>query len=65
MRNTDTYERPEDLLPVGDVARMLGVSVPTIRRWEAEGKISGTRTLGGQRRFARSEVERVKAEAAA
>lgn len=64
MMNTDTYERPEDLLPVGDVARMLGVSVPTIRRWEAEGKISGTRTLGGQRRFARSEIERVKASAA-
>lgn len=65
MTDTDTYERPDDLLPIGDVARMMGVSVPTVRRWEAEGKISGTRTLGGQRRFTRSEVERVKAEAAA
>lgn len=60
MVDTDTYERPEDLLPVGDTARLLGVSVPTIRRWESEGKIKGTRTLGGQRRFSRAEIERIK-----
>ena len=64
MPSTDTYGHPDDLLPVGDTARLLGVSVPTIRRWESEGKIAGTRTLGGQRRFARSEIERVKSEAA-
>lgn len=65
MPDTDTYERSDDLLPIGDTARLLGVSVPTIRRWEAEGKIAGTRTLGGQRRFARGEIERVKAAGAA
>lgn len=65
MSGTDTYERPEDLLSVGDTARLLGVSVPTIRRWESEGKIHGTRTLGGQRRFTRAEIARVKASAAA
>lgn len=65
MASTDTYERPEDLLPIGDVARMLGVSVPTVRRWESESKINSSRTLGGQRRFTRAEVERVKAGAAA
>lgn len=59
MTNTDNAEGPEDLLPIGDTARLLGVSVPTVRRWESEGKISGTRTLGGARRFARSEIDRV------
>lgn len=61
MSDTHTYEPSEDLLPIGDVARALGVSVPTVRRWENEGKIESTRTLGGQRRFARSEVDRIKA----
>lgn len=64
MARIDTYEAAEDLLPIGDTARLLGVSVPTIRRWEAEGKIVGTRTLGGQRRFARAEIDRVRGHAA-
>lgn len=56
---------PEELLPIGDVARALGVSVETVRRWDRQGLITSTRTLGGQRRFSRSEVERVKAGNAA
>lgn len=64
MSGTGTYDEAEVLLPIGETARLMGVSVPTIRRWEAEGKIIGTRTLGGQRRFARSEIERVKTSAA-
>lgn len=65
MSDTHTDSPHEELLPIGEAARAFGVSVPTIRRWEASGKIVGSRTLGGQRRFARSEIERVKAEAAA
>jgi excisionase family DNA binding protein len=65
MSGTDTYEQPSDLLPIGETARLLGVSVPTIRRWEAEGKITGTRTLGKQRRFSRAEIIRVRDQAAA
>lgn len=48
------------LLPIGEAARMLGVSVDTIRRWEAEGHITSTRTLGNQRRFDLAEIERIK-----
>lgn len=44
---------------------MLGVSVETIRRWDREGLITSHRTPGGQRRFTREEIERVKAGAAA
>lgn len=59
MTSTDTYEPPADRFPIGDAARILGVSVPTVRRWEAEGKITAHRTLGGQRRFDRAELTRV------
>lgn len=50
-----TNQHPE-WLPIGEVARLLNVSVDTIRRWEGEGKIEATRTPGQQRRFARAEV---------
>lgn len=63
MQDRDAYE-PEDLLPIGETARQLGVSVETVRRWEREGQITSSRTLGGQRRFSFSEIERVKAGAA-
>lgn len=48
-----------ELLPIGPTARILGVSVDTIRRWESEGKIKGRRTAGGQRRFPQSEIDRL------
>lgn len=47
-------------LSIGEAARMLGVSVDTIRRWEGEGRIVSTRTPGNQRRFDLAEVERVR-----
>lgn len=58
---TDT----DQLLRIGEAARELQVSVETLRRWESQGKISGVRSLGNQRRFTRAEVERVQAEASA
>lgn len=39
------------LLSIGEAAQYLGVSVDTVRRWEAEGKIESIRTEGGHRRF--------------
>jgi excisionase family DNA binding protein len=38
-------------------ARYLGVSLATIRRWTDAGHISCYRTPGGQRRFARSQLD--------
>jgi excisionase family DNA binding protein len=38
-------------------ARYLGVSLATIRRWTDAGHISCYRTPGGQRRFAREQLE--------
>ncbi|MBA2755963.1 MAG: MerR family DNA-binding transcriptional regulator, partial [Chloroflexi bacterium] len=34
---------------LGQAAEMLGVSVETLRRWEADGRLSMTRSEGGQR----------------
>lgn len=41
---------------------MLGVTVETIRRWEAEGRLTITRSSGGQRLVPVAEVTRLLAE---
>jgi molybdopterin-binding protein len=44
---------------VGLAAEMLGVSVETLRRWEADGRLSMTRSEGGQRLIEIGEVARL------
>jgi molybdopterin-binding protein len=41
---------------------MLGVTVETLRRWEAEGRLAMERSEGGQRRIEMDEVARLLAE---
>jgi excisionase family DNA binding protein len=38
-------------LTVGEAARFIGVSEPTLRKWTDEGRIAAFRTPGGHRRF--------------
>ena len=38
-------------LTISEAAKLLGVSPRTLQRWDAEGKIKATRTVGGHRRF--------------
>ena len=64
MSAKDT-QSDKELLPIGEASRLLGVSVDTLRRWESEGRIAASRTLGGQRRFLRAEVDRAKSGSAA
>lgn len=40
-----------EMVAIGTAASLLGVSVSTVRRWDAAGLITSTRTLGGQRRY--------------
>jgi molybdopterin-binding protein len=47
---------------VGQAAEMLGVTVETIRRWEADGRLHMTRSDGGQRLVAVEDVTRLMAE---
>lgn len=52
----------EETYRIGDAAEILGVRVETVRRWEREGKITASRTPGGQRRIPASEMARLLAE---
>ena len=36
---------------IGEASKALGVSITTLRRWEAEGRLVPERTPGGQRRY--------------
>jgi molybdopterin-binding protein len=49
-------------LRVGQAAEMLQVSVETLRRWEAEGRVRMNRSVGGQRIVPMEEVTRLLAE---
>jgi molybdopterin-binding protein len=46
-------------LRLGQAAEMLGVSVETLRRWEAEGRLQMTRSEGGQRLVSIEDVSRL------
>ena len=46
---------------IGEAARILGVRVETLRRWEREGRIKVRRTKGGQRLVSTAEVARLSA----
>ena len=45
---------------LGDAARLLGVSVDTLRRWDRDGKLKTTRDASGRRRVSAKEVERLR-----
>lgn len=41
----------ERLVGIGEAAEALGVSITTLRRWEAEGRLVAEHTPGGHRRY--------------
>ncbi|MDR1537069.1 MAG: IS607 family transposase [Clostridiales bacterium] len=43
-------------ISIGKAAKMLGVSIPTLRRWDSEDKLSPERTPSGHRRYLASDV---------
>ena len=49
-------------LRVGQAAEMIGVSIETLRRWEADGRLRMERSGGGQRVVDVAEVARLIAE---
>jgi predicted site-specific integrase-resolvase len=44
-------------LSIGEAAKLKGVSITTLRRWEAVGRLVPTRTEGGQRRYLLSQID--------
>lgn len=49
----------DEWLRIGQAAAVLGVSVDTLRRWEAGGQLRVARTEGGQRLVAMTELRRL------
>jgi excisionase family DNA binding protein len=53
------YKPDEELIPIGAAAEMLGVTVPTLRRWDRCGWLSPARTPGRHRRYSLAELKEV------
>jgi molybdopterin-binding protein len=49
-------------LRIGEAAEVLAISLDTLRRWEASGKIRVSRSKGGQRLVSLAEVRRLQSE---
>src|SRR5919204_1812990 len=58
----DREKEPRDMLRIGAAADQLGVSVETLRRWAAEGRIKVRRSTGGQRLVRASDLGKLRAE---
>lgn len=48
------------MLTIKEASEFLGVSVPTMRRWEKEGRITSYRTNGNHRRYDKNNLIRIK-----
>lgn len=46
-------------LRIGQAAELLGVGVETLRRWESDGRLTTTRSAGGQRIVPIAEISRL------
>jgi excisionase family DNA binding protein len=55
-RVTRTNPPHDDSISPGEAARLLGVSPRTLRDWSKKGRINFTLTLGGHRRYHRTDV---------
>ena len=51
MRTYANISDMERLIGIGEAAQVLGVSITTLRRWEAAGRLSAEHTAGGHRRY--------------
>lgn len=50
------YTETGQLMPIGDVARILGVSVDTVRRWSDAGTLPVVVLPSGHRRYRPADV---------
>jgi molybdopterin-binding protein len=51
---------PREFYTARDAARMLGISLDTLRRWDRDGRIETSRDRGNRRVVAASEIERIR-----
>ncbi len=50
----------DKIFTIAEAARYLGVFPLTLRNWEKKGLLKAFRTLGGHRRFKRSELDKIR-----
>lgn len=56
-------DRSSPFVGVGEAAELLGVSVPTLRRWDKQGKLRAARErMSGHRAYARADLEALARE---
>jgi molybdopterin-binding protein len=53
---------PRQLLPAGEAARALGISLDTLRRWDRQGRIRTERDAANRRVVPASEVRRLRGD---
>jgi molybdopterin-binding protein len=51
---------PKQVLAAGEAARLLGISLDTLRRWDRAGRIQTERDSSNRRVVPRSEVDRLR-----
>ncbi|PIZ00665.1 hypothetical protein COY62_01375 [bacterium (Candidatus Howlettbacteria) CG_4_10_14_0_8_um_filter_40_9] len=53
-------ENDKNLMPIGKAAQFLGVSIMTLRRWDATGKLPAIKSPSGYRYYERKVLERFR-----
>lgn len=53
---------PRELYSAGEAARILGISLDTLRRWDRDGRILTERDSGNRRVVPAAEIERLRGE---
>ena len=48
------------MLTIGQAARLLGVSVDTLRKWELKNKVTSIRTEKGHRRYSQFQIDELR-----
>lgn len=56
---SNKFTDQETLLTPAEVAALFRVDPKTVTRWAKAGKLTAVRTLGGHRRYRKSEVEQL------
>jgi len=56
---------PRETYSASDAARLLGISLDTLRRWDRDGHIATTRDRANRRVVAAAEIERLRGPSAA
>jgi putative resolvase len=49
----------QEYITLKKASKILGVTTQTLRNWDNEGKLKVIRTMGGHRRIAMEEVEKI------